>query len=268
MRKHSTSSRLMSSRRSAPLAAPARRPEVAGLDLRPWVISTARSTAWSSSRTLPGQACSCSARMAPASKPVSPLAVALRVLPQEVLRRGAGCPPGARAAAACGSRWCSGGRAGPAGSGRPPPPACRSALVAERIRTSTRRVFEEPTRSNSPVSRTRSSLGCRFRGTFAISSRKSVPPSASSKRPTRSVLASVKAPLTWPNSSLSKTPSERPPALTVTSGRADAQGHRVQRPRHRPLAGPVLAGDEHVRVGRAHPLDHLQHRLHRRRTPR
>ncbi len=91
--------------------------------------------------------------------------------------------------------------------------------MAERIRTSTRRVLEEPTRSNSPVSRTRRSLGWRFKGTFAISSRKSVPPSAISKRPTRSVFASVKAPFTWPNSSLSKTPSERPPALTVARGR-------------------------------------------------
>ena len=46
-----------------------------------------------------------------------------------------------------------------------------------------------------------------------------MPPSASSKRPTRSALASVKAPLTWPKSSLSKTPSDRPPTLTVTIGR-------------------------------------------------
>jgi len=58
-------------------------------------------------------------------------------------------------------------------------------------------------------------------GTFAISSRKSVPPSAISKRPTRSVLASVNAPFTWPKSSLSKTPSERPPAFTVARGREE-----------------------------------------------
>ncbi len=45
-----------------------------------------------------------------------------------------------------------------------------------------------------------------------------MPPSASSKRPTRSALASVKAPLTWPKSSLSNTPSDTPPALTVTIG--------------------------------------------------
>ena len=45
------------------------------------------------------------------------------------------------------------------------------------------------------------------------------------RRPARSgrrdrACASVKAPFTWPNSSLSNTPSETPPALTVTSGRA------------------------------------------------
>ena len=74
------------------------------------------------------------------------------------------------------------------------------------MRTLARRVRDEPTRSNSPVSSTRSSLACRPIEMLAISSRNSVPPSASSKRPTRSVLASVKAPFTWPNSSLSNTP--------------------------------------------------------------
>ncbi len=34
----------------------------------------------------------------------------------------------------------------------------------------------------------------------------------------RSALASVKAPLTWPNSSLSNTPSPRAPALTAMNG--------------------------------------------------
>jgi hypothetical protein len=34
---------------------------------------------------------------------------------------------------------------------------------------------------------------------------------------------------------------------------------------HRALGGPVLAGDEHVRVRRADPLDHLERRAHRRR---
>ena len=87
------------------------------------------------------------------------------------------------------------------------------------IRTLTLRVFDEPTRSNSPVSITRSSLVCWLDGTLAISSRNRLLPSASSKRPTRSTLASVKAPRTWPKSSLSKTPSAMPPAFTVTIGR-------------------------------------------------
>ncbi len=87
------------------------------------------------------------------------------------------------------------------------------------MRTSTLRVFDEPTRSNSPDSMTRRSLACWLDGTLAISSRKSVLPSASSKRPMRSALASVNAPRTWPNSSLSKTPSAMPPAFTVTIGR-------------------------------------------------
>ena len=142
--------------------------------------------------------------------------------------------------------------------------AWRSALVAEIRRTLARRVRDEPSRSKSPVSSTRSSLFCWLSGTLAISSRNSVPPSAISKRPTRSALASVKAPRTWPNSSLSKTPSETPPALTVTSGRAARGRDRVQRLRDQALAGAVLAGDQDVGVGGADARDHLQHRLHRR----
>ncbi len=98
--------------------------------------------------------------------------------------------------------------------------AARSALVAERMRTSMRRDREAPTRSTSPVSSTRSSLACCRTASVPISSSSSVPPSASSNRPIRSVRASVKAPFTWPNISLSKRPSESPPRLTATSGRA------------------------------------------------
>ena len=58
--------------------------------------------------------------------------------------------------------------------------------------------------------------------------------------PTRSARASVKAPCTWPNSSLSKTPSESPPAFTVTIG-APARGERAcSAARDDPLAGAVL----------------------------
>jgi hypothetical protein len=51
-----------------------------------------------------------------------------------------------------------------------------------------------------------------------ISSRNSVPPQAISKQPTRSVLASVKAPRTWPNSSLSKSAGDSPPTSTAVNG--------------------------------------------------
>jgi hypothetical protein len=91
---------------------------------------------------------------------------------------------------------------------------------------------------------------------FAISSRNSVPPSASSKQPVRSARASMNAPLTWPNSSLSRTPSESPPELTAMNARparADL------------LAGAVLAGHEHARAGRRHALDERHHRRHRPR---
>src|SRR5205807_190404 len=98
--------------------------------------------------------------------------------------------------------------------------AWMSAFVAEMTRTFTRCVLEEPTRSNSPVSSTRNSFACCGRGKFAISSRNSVPPSASSNRPTRSTFASVKAPFTCPNSSLSNRPSGMPPKLTATRGRS------------------------------------------------
>ena len=137
--------------------------------------------------------------------------------------------------------------------------------MAETMRTSTWRVRDEPTRSNSPVSSTRSSFGCWLSGTLAISSRNSVPPSASSKRPTRSVFASVNAPFTWPNSSLSNTPSDRPPALTVTSALAGAARHGVQRLRDHALAGAVLAGDQHVGIRRPDALNQLEHRPHGRR---
>ena len=141
----------------------------------------------------------------------------------------------------------------------------RSALVAEKTRTSTRRVFDEPTRSNSPVSSVRSSLACRPCEMLAISSRNSVPPSAISKRPTRSLLASVNAPFTWPNSSLSKTPSASPPVFTVHQRARGAQRDGVQRLRDQSLAGAVFAGDEDVGVGRADARDHVEHRAHGRR---
>ncbi len=106
---------------------------------------------------------------------------------------------------------------------------------------------------------------CCATGMFAISSRNSVPPSASSKRPTRSFFASVNAPLTWPNISLSNTVSARLPMLTVTRLRSRRGERVVNQPRDEPLAAAALARDQHVRIRRRDALDRLEHGLHRRR---
>jgi hypothetical protein len=47
-----------------------------------------------------------------------------------------------------------------------------------------------------------------------------LPPSASSKRPSLRLSAPVKAPRSWPNSSLSTSPAEIAPQLTLTKGRS------------------------------------------------
>src|SRR2546422_386543 len=64
-----------------------------------------------------------------------------------------------------------------------------------------------PTGRPSLSSRTRSSLTCNGSGSSPISSRKTLPPSASSISPGLLDTAPVNAPRTWPNNSLSIIPS-------------------------------------------------------------
>jgi len=71
------------------------------------------------------------------------------------------------------------------------------------IRTLTWMSRVPPTRRKVMFSRTFSSLTCRFTGISPTSSRKSVPPLASSRSPAFCARASVKAPFSWPKSSLS-----------------------------------------------------------------
>ena len=66
------------------------------------------------------------------------------------------------------------------------------------------------------------------------------------RRPARSSrcdrrCASVNAPRTWPNSSLSKTPSDRPPAFTATNGRVARVDAACSQRGDDLLAGAVLA---------------------------
>jgi len=99
-------------------------------------------------------------------------------------------------------------------------------FVAATSRTSTSRLFVPPTRSKRRSCSTRSSLTWMAGGISPTSSRKRVPPSASSKRPCRWPMAPVKAPFSWPNSSLSSSVSGMAAQLIGTNcpvrSRADA----------------------------------------------
>ena len=81
-----------------------------------------------------------------------------------------------------------------------------------------------------------------------------MPPSATSKRPFLSACAPVKAPLRWPNSSLSSSVSGSAPQLTATKGRRAARPVVVDGARDQLLAGAGLAADQH------------RHRQRRRRS--
>ena len=92
-------------------------------------------------------------------------------------------PRPARAAAAAGTAPRSAGETGPPGTGPARMASTMSRLVAAISRTLTRSSWVPPTRVKVPSSRNRSSLACSGRLMSAISSRKIVPPSASSTRP-------------------------------------------------------------------------------------
>ena len=91
-------------------------------------------------------------------------------------------------------------------------------LVAQIRRTSIGRSRVSPTRVMARFWSARKSLACKCNGILPISSKKSVPPLACSNLPIWSACASVKAPLTCPKSSLSKSVSVMAPASTHTIG--------------------------------------------------
>ncbi len=85
------------------------------------------------------------------------------------------------------------------------------------MRTSTSAASVAPMRWTRFSSMARSSLGWMLSGMVAISSRKMVPPSATSNWPGFSRSAPEKAPRVWPNSSLSTSVSGRAAQLTATN---------------------------------------------------
>jgi len=90
-----------------------------------------------------------------------------------------------------------------------------------------------------------------------------VPPSASSKRPTRRSIAPVNAPLTWPKSSLSTSPAEMALQLTLTSARSRRALRAWMARAISSLPVPVIAGDEHGRVRGCDLLDLAKERQER-----
>ena len=96
----------------------------------------------------------------------------------------------------------------------------RSRFEAAITRTSHSISPLPPTRVNRRSCSTRSRVACNGMGIDAISSRKRVPRSASSKRPSRRRWAPVKDPFSWPKSSLSMSVSGMAAQLTATKGRS------------------------------------------------
>ncbi len=145
----------------------------------------------------------------------------------------------------------------------------RSRCVAQTTRTSTVNDSFSPTRRISPLSRNRSSLACIALGSSPISSRNSVPPSATSNRPDAVLVGPGEAaPLRWPNSSLSIRLSGKAPQLIATNGMIGPQALVVHGAGHQLLAGAGLAEDQHRRVRRRDLGDQRADLLHRRRCRR
>ena len=118
------------------------------------------------------------------------------------------------------------------------------------MRMSTRMVRSPPTRSKLCSCTKRRNLVCSAAERSAISSRKTVPPSAASSRPGLSLIAPVKAPRTWPNSSLSSSSSESVVQLTTTNGRSLARTPSMDLAREHVFAGAALAAQQHGRLAR------------------
>ena len=100
-----------------------------------------------------------------------------------------------------------------------------------------------------------------------ISSRNSVPRSASRKAPFRSLTAPVNAPRTWPNSSLSISSAGIAAQLTGCERFAAAMTVVVNSACHELLAGSCLAGNEHCRAAVGQHADGLLDGSHRLARP-
>ena len=97
-----------------------------------------------------------------------------------------------------------------------------------------------------------------------ISSRNRVPPLPCSNLPMRRRSAPVKAPFSWPNSSLSSSVSGMAAQLRARNGALALRAVLVDGPGHQLLAGAALAGDQHRDVLGGDAADGLVDLLHGR----
>src|SRR5712692_8128723 len=117
-----------------------------------------------------------------------------------------------------------------------------------------------PTRKKARVSSARKSLTWLSGSISPISSRNSVPPSASSMSPGLTLTAPVKAPFSCPKSSLSSTSRGRAPQWIGT--KAWPRRPIVNGAGHELFAGPALAEDEHRRLRGRDAVDQPEDLLH------
>ena len=85
-----------------------------------------------------------------------------------------------------------------------------------------------------------------------------MPPSASSKRPARAAAAPVKAPRSWPKSSLSSRASGSAPQFTATKGAPGPRPLVVDGAGHHLLARAALAAEQHRGPALRHPVHHVE----------
>jgi len=107
----------------------------------------------------------------------------------------------------------------------------------------TLRQCKAPTARNSPSWMSRSSLTCISSGRSPISSKKAVPPSASSTSPFLFSTAPLKAPLTWPKQLAFHERADQRAA--VDGDKLTARVGVVHGPRHHLFAGAALTQQQH-----------------------
>ena len=122
-----------------------------------------------------------------------------------------------------------------------------------------------PNRSTSRSCKTRKSFGCSSRGISPISSSNRVPPFANSNLPALGSVAPVKAPRTWPNSSLSRSCFGYRRTIDRDKRLVPAATGFVDEARQQFFPGAALSFHQDVSIGLCRQPGAIQHAHQRRR---